>query len=372
MARIAHLTTAHGRYDVRIFLKECRSLAQGGHDVTLMVADGKPEEWRDGVRIVSVPASRGRLGRMGAGTLRVLLGAASLGADVYHLHDPELLLAGLVLKAWGAKVVFDSHEDIPKQVLSKDYLPLAVRRAVSAFAASLIRVVLPPYSGLVAATPIIRDELRKVHPNPVDISNYPILGELSVAPRGGAPSRHVCYIGNISRIRGIVSMVAAMERLPADIRLHLAGTFEDPGLEAEVRAMKGWEHVDYHGMVGRGEVARLMAESAAGLVTLLPVPNYLEAQPIKMYEYMSAGLAVIGSDFPYWRTTLDDGPCGLGVDPEAPGAIAAAILDLVSSPERAEAMGRNGQRLVRERLNWQAEGVRLCDYYRKLLASPHS
>ncbi|MBH8881312.1 glycosyltransferase family 1 protein, partial [Pseudomonas aeruginosa] len=50
MTKVAHLTSVHSRYDIRIFRKQCRTLSQYGYDVYLVVADGKGDEVKDGVR----------------------------------------------------------------------------------------------------------------------------------------------------------------------------------------------------------------------------------------------------------------------------------------------------------------------------------
>lgn len=54
---ICHLTSVHSRYDTRIFLKECRTLASANYSTHLVVADGKGDETRDGVRIIDAGAS---------------------------------------------------------------------------------------------------------------------------------------------------------------------------------------------------------------------------------------------------------------------------------------------------------------------------
>jgi glycosyltransferase involved in cell wall biosynthesis len=367
MANIVHLSSAHPRYDTRIFVKQCRSLSALGHEVTLVVADGLGDEHVDGVRIVDVGRASGRLDRALRTTRRVLQAALWLEADVYHLHDPELIPAGLRLKRRDAGVVFDSHEDIPAQLRAKPYLGPLGRRLLSSAFSAYQRHALRRFDGLVAATPFIRARLAPIHPNTVDVNNYPVLEEFADAPDWEDKAMQVCYVGSISAIRGIRELVRACALLRTPARLALAGGFSEPALEREVRGDPGWKRVDAHGHLDRAGVQNVMRHALAGLVTLHPVVNYLDALPVKMFEYMAAGLPVIASRFPLWQDIVEGNGCGICVDPDDPAAIAAAIDHLCSHPDIARRMGENGRRAVHAIYNWNSEADKLAAFYDRLL-----
>jgi glycosyltransferase involved in cell wall biosynthesis len=361
--KIVHLTSAHPRYDTRIFLKMCRSVAAHGHQVTLVVADGKGDEIREGVEIVDVGASSGRLDRMTAAPGRVLQRARELAADIYHLHDPELLPIARGLRRGGARVVFDSHEDYPAAMFSKPYIPAPARPLAAAVFGLYERLVCRRLDGVIAATPFIRDKFLRQGVRCLDVNNYPMTDELASEVADGARNNEVCYIGGIGAIRGIREVVDAMGRTRKGTRLSLGGPFESETTKAEVAALPGWAKVDHLGNLSRPQVRDVMGRSLAGIVTFLPLPNHVAAQPNKMFEYMSAGLPVIASNFPLWREIIEGNDCGLCVDPEDPADIAAAIDHLAGHPEDVLRMGANGRKAVLERYNWAVEEGKLLEFY---------
>lgn len=362
--RIVHLTSVHPRHDVRIFLKQCRSLARRGHEVSLVVADGRGNERREGVHIVDVGAPTGRLSRMVTTARRVAERARTLEADIYHLHDPELIPGGLRLKRSGAAVVFDAHEDLPRQILAKAYIRPPLRRAVAVAAGGFERWACARLDGIVAATPHIGARFQGINPRTETVNNYPIVDELlEPVDQPGEDRRHVIYAGSITGVRGAREIVDAMAAVETDTRLLLAGSFAEPRLEDEVAARPGWARVEKLGHIDRRQLASALARSAAGLVTLHPVQAYRDALPVKMFEYMSAGLPVIASNFPAWREIVEERECGLCVDPLDPRQIAAAIDRLVGDPELAARMGRNGRALVLAERNWAVEEAKLARFY---------
>jgi glycosyltransferase involved in cell wall biosynthesis len=167
----------------------------------------------------------------------------------------------------------------------------------------------------------------------------------------------------MSAIRGIRQLVQACALLRSDARLSLAGQFSEAALESEVRAYPGWRRILHHGQLDRAGVSGLMHRAIAGLVTLHPVANYLDALPVKMFEYMAAGIPVIASRFPLWRNIIERHGCGLCVDPGDPAAIASAIDQLVLNPAQAARMGENGRRAVEQQYNWAREEKKLINFY---------
>lgn len=366
---VAHLTSVHPRYDTRIFLKQCRSLARAGQQVTLVVADGKGDEDKDGVAISDVGASRGRVDRMIGAARRVYSRASQLDADIYHLHDPELLPVALKLKRRGKRVIFDAHEDLPRQILSKPYLHPVVRWPISLTMTGFERFACRRLDRVVGATPAITEKFAAMGVSASNINNYPILGELENEVAQGDKAREVCYVGGIGAIRGIAQVISAMGLSAGGTRLNLAGAFAEGRLKAQLQQEAGWTRVNEFGFLDRNQVREVLGRSVAGLVTFLPEPNHIESQPNKMFEYMSAGLPVIASNFPLWREIIEGNDCGICVDPLDPKAIAGAIDRLVDNPDLARQMGENGRRAVHERYNWGQEEKKLLALYESLIAT---
>lgn len=374
--RVVHLSTVHTSADVRIFLKECRSLAAAGYDVHYCVHSPHAEQ-ADGVTLHALPepavpksvrhnaARARRLWARIIGTYRL---AASLKADVYHFHDPELIVVGLLLKRKGARVIYDAHEDSPLEAKT-----MARHRRIEGLLFSSVwgvleRRAMKKLDGFIGATPTIA---AKFPPERTAlVQNFPLLGELHQPDAAPYATREplAAFVGGIGETRSITEMVQAMALLPAELqaKLVLAGPFRTPELEAATRRLQGWARVEYAGFLARPEVASLLGRSRMGLVLYYPLRDHLDAQPNKLFEYMSAGIPVVASDFPLWREIVEGVGCGMPADPQDPESIARAIRWLLEHPDEAEAMGRRGYEAVLSRYNWQAEAPRLMELYQRM------
>lgn len=354
MIKICHMTSAHDWNDDRIFLKECQSLANSGYEVYL-VAEGA-DKIINGVHIIGCgekPSSR--RDRMKKFAKMVYRKASGLDCDIYHFHDPEMLPYAIKFKNAGKKVIFDSHEDVSGQILDKTWIPGLFRRVISVAYRAFETYCVARFDAVVTATPHIADTFRKRNNNIVVINNYPKLDDIVFHDTDfSLREKILCYAGGLSEIRGESVMRNAMKGV--DGELVLAGSYGNNEILSE-------DHVTYLGKINRTEVNNLYGRSRAGVVLYQPAENHYESQPIKMFEYMAAGLPVIASDFPHWRNIVEKTNCGICVDPTDIEAVRKAYKTLLLNPDYGQMLGKNGFDNVMQRYNWHVEEKKLLDLY---------
>jgi glycosyltransferase involved in cell wall biosynthesis len=86
-----------------------------------------------------------------------------------------------------------------------------------------------------------------------------------------------------------------------------------------------------------------------------------------MFEYMSASLPLITSNFPFWKEIVEGNNCGICVNPLNPQEIADAIKYIINNPKEAEKMGKNGRDAVEKKYNWTIEEIKLFKVYESIV-----
>lgn len=365
MKKVCHITSAHGPEDVRIFHKQCVSLARAGYEVYL-VQRGESYE-KEGVHLTGFgrPASN-RLERMLFTARRAYQTALSVDADVYHFHDPELLPYGLKLKRRGKKVIFDSHEDTLESIDEKTWIPAPMRKMVYLWFKRYQEKACRRVDAVIAVTPHMVDFFRRFNPMTVQVSNFPILNRSVVPP--DISSKTLVFAGGITNQWSHHIIIKALERLP-DCRYCLCGSVGEDYLR-ELKQLPGWRQVEYLGKISHEEVPAVLGKSAVGMAVIAYNRklgwNKGTLGNTKIFEEMMAGLPVVCTDLVLWREFVERYHCGICVDPSNAGEIADAVRYLLDHPDEARRMGENGRRAVEEEFNWTHEEKTLLALYEEL------
>lgn len=370
--KVVHLSSAHYAGDTRILHRECQSLAKAGHEVTL-VAQHERDTIIGGVKIKALRNPKSRWKRWTSAMWSVYRQVVRLHADLYHFHDPELIPVGMWLSLRGKRVIYDAHEDLPNTFAYKYYIPAFARKTLAWLAGRVETLAVRRFAAVVAATPTIAKRFSEHNTNTVVVRNFPSLAELAhglALPWSERPPL-VVYVGSMAPERGFREAVSAISLLPANLKGRLA--FAGPvttEVREEIARLDGSDRTDLLGLLGRAEVASLLCRARVGLVPLHRMPNFLNALPVKLFEYMSAGVPVVASDFPLWRQIIEDAGCGMLVDPCDSKGIAHAIEYLLTHPEEAQRMGARGREAIERRYNWKTEEEQLLALYEAPCCQP--
>lgn len=357
--KVCHFSSVHGSHEVRILVRECVSLARAGYDVYYVVKGESREE--NGVHIIGVgEPPKGKIRRMMNFTRKVYEKALSLDCDIYHFHDPELLPFGIKLKRLGKKVIFDSHEAIPIQIMSKEYIPYLIRGLVANLYKFYESYAVKRLDGVVAADPYITGKFRNRARRVVNVNNFPSLEDVIYSPRNFSQREDLLfYVGSVNDVRGEKIMVEAMKEVKGSL----------------VIAGKKWEkeldyvpdNVSYFGEANRKQVNEFFNKAVAGLCLMKPIKNYYNSQPTKIYEYMAGGLPVICSNFPACIEAVEKTGSGFCVDPFDIEAVRKAMRTLLENHELAQGMGTRGRKTVEAKYSWEPEAEKLIKFYQEIL-----
>ena len=208
-----------------------------------------------------------------------------------------------------------------------------------------------------ADLPDANDVVDRIHtvPNGVSVRR--------IQPQPADPERVVVtFVGTLKPWHGVADLITAAALARQSWSLRIIG--DGPEMDS-LRAQAGrlGVEVDFRGAVAPEEIPTHMAGSAIGVA---PYPDLggLEQQyfsPMKVLEYLAAGLAVVASDVGQIPQLLEEGSQrhGVLVAPSDPTALAAALDDLAASPQRRARMGRSGRVLAEERHSWNRVVTRI-------------
>lgn len=329
--------------------------------------DDTDDEVLDGIEIQSLKRKRtSRLDRWLIAPFLIFKKTLKIKADVYHFHDPEFIPYGFLLKLLGKKVIMDAHENYSTQIKARNYINNWQKKFFINLILIFESIFIKHFNYVCCATPNIREHFSKYNNNCEEILNYPLLEELSSKPQN-KQRKNFIYIGGVTQERGIRQMISAFENI--DAKLHIIGPFVDEGFFEEISQSSIWKNsVIYHGLLPRKQSLDLLNQALGGFILFEPNEHHINSVPNKLFEYMSAGVAVIASNFPYWQNVISSSMVGYCVDPLSEEEISDAINKLLLNENNTAKFSSNGIKAVQEKYNWLIEEKKLLKVYEHILS----
>lgn len=369
--KIIHITSAHSRYDTRIFYKQLRSLSKNGFDVTLLVNDKMPDEIVDGIRIISSNKSFTRkVSRFIYSNTKMIFKVIKTNYDVYQIHDPDLIPLLLILKFLNKSVIYDSHENYQKLIKNKISNRM-IRYLFTPLFYFLENSLVKISNHVLVANYDVLHKFVRLNRNVSLIPNYPIIDDLmgpkfsKLKMESRKDKMVVCFAGGIVPEwchEIIVSTISKME----NVEYHIAG-FETQYLR-ELK-LSDYPNIHYVGELSKKEVAELYIKSDVGIgisnLSQLMIEGTIGNT--KLLEYMSYGLPVIANNNKIWAEIIGSSNSGILLDNLSQDSLKTAIDFFKVNSEIRKDMGVNAFNTVIDKYNWSLTEKNLIEIYTQVI-----
>ncbi|WP_430534776.1 glycosyltransferase [Listeria rocourtiae] len=360
-------SSVHVWNDTRIYYKEIETLLKAGYQVEQMAVEAmqQPEIRQNLTQHLFQNGSRlKRFTRW----FTIYKAIRKSDAKYYHFHDPELLLLLPILRKRDGVFIYDMHENFPKALETKAWVPRGLRKPIAEIVKRVEQKCLMLCDKVIFAETSYKKDYPCVTQKNKDVLNYPVYQK--VIPAEEFTEQSLLYVGGIEENRGLWIMLEALKNLKKsgykELKLKLVGPIsgaDNEKIDAFIKEHGLVSSVERLGRIPNAEISGHMVTATMGLCLLKPIPNYMESMATKMFEYMSAKLPMIVSDFPMWSDLMKETQSGLSVNPLEPEEVVGAIELLLENKGLRQQMGANGRYHYEKAYNWRTEGQKLLALY---------
>ena len=372
--KVCHVISGYYRNDPRVFQRQCKSLMQDGFLVSILTNDDQPDEILESIPIYSTKnywSSRALV--LLFAKKQFLNRAIEIDADIYQMHSPELLSLGITLMRAGKIVVYDAHEDLPKHIIEKDWLPRLIRKPLSFVVQNYMNGIMRRYHAIISPHSHVVDNLKEINPNTTLITNFAkVLPSKEISLNEYSQrNKIICYSGTVYLHSNQISVLDALNELP-DVTYNIAGYCTPDYLEY-LSKHESYTKLNYIGRISWDELSDFYNKARIGVVVIDYKMNLGGKKGTyavnKIFEYMEAALPIICSDYDLWQDIIDEYKCGICVEPGNVKQMTEAITYLINNPEIAFTMGQNGRKAVHQKYNWSTQHEVYIQLFKKLGSS---
>ncbi|MFA4850742.1 MAG: glycosyltransferase family 4 protein [Methanoregula sp.] len=365
---ICHVTLGHNPTDDRIFHKEAHSLAKLGYDVTIIAPAREVLDEKDGIKFVLFQEK---------GFFHNILQAYRLArrqhADVYHYHDFDFLLAAILWKyKFGRKIIYDAHETIFWLFMESSRRPLAIRLPLAILAQIIEWANVFFADRVITVTPWIAEGFKRFRKNVTLIYNFPQAELFRLPDTSDKNKPIILYHGHISPTRNIEMMIESMKYVHAEFpsaRLVFIGDIDERysrQLTNFISLRKLTDVIEVHPAIPFDQIPKLVASATIGLSSMNSGEALKRSIQIKPFEFMAAGIPVLGCRIPSIEQFVERTGAGIIIDPLTAENLGRQISILLANDQLRHEMGSRGKRAVAEKFNWRSMEVEIEELYRYL------
>lgn len=360
--RILLLSTTFGRYDSRIFHREAKALSNAGHDVTILCSDLQKEEVINRICIISTYKKIvGRFNRFIFTIPRIKRRIRNLPFDIIQISSPECLPLAKYFKKQGRKVIFDSREDYSAFMTEKPWIPRFLRKIVAVCYEKYESKCLKYIDSVIVVTPFIQERFAKKHRKVTTVTNYPLLSEEIESNIRTSSQLELCFFGTISNDDLHKNLMEAIRDIP-NVKYHLLSAGNESinaRLAEQARHTKTESKVTFYQKIEYDKIPSFLQNKDVGVILRRYAANYGYHRGslgvIKFFQYMSAGLPILCTDFDEWKSIVNQYECGICVNPFDVSQIQSAIRFFINNPEETRKMGTNARHAFRVAFNWSTQ-----------------
>ena len=363
---ICHLTTVHQADDVRIFYRECLSLAKIRNYKVIICAPGKIPVESNVIHHKIANTLAFRPARVIMSQINALRVVGKIKADVWHIHDPELLPIAALLILLNRRIIWDAHEDYYRQFDStinyRKYLPTLLRPFVKLTVKLFLDYIDRRAVGIIGATKSIAKKYK--NNNVIVVGNEVVLTNFNSC-QPNYKNKNILFIGQASSSQCYREVVKAISMIP-DLKLIVACRNIDE-IEMKYAFEMLQNRFSYLGWLNRKELAFAFSSSVVGLVTYENNPNHQDNRPNKFFEFCAAGLPIVATPTKFNINLIKDSGSGLISKDFRSRSLKLALEEIVSSEKVWSNCSEAGRKWVKKNGDWSISERSLLNLYSKVL-----
>lgn len=287
--------------------------------------------------------------------------------DVYHGHDLDGLLCAFPAALIKRKIlVYDSHE------IWSDTYPFGNLKGIQWLLGPLEKfLMIKVQTGITVNGSIAKVLQKKYQKNFISlysVSDSFLSKKLRTDLKKLFPHQKIIlHLGAADEGRGMEQMIEAAKCFNDDMALvFLGGGKTEKQAQEMVSKYNLKDKIYFLPSVQPGEIIPTIKSADLGLALTQKISSsYYYSLPNKLFQYIAAGMPVLGSNFPEYKKIILQNSIGEAVDPSKPKLIAEKIIKMLKKGNQKK-YRQNLVGLAKEKYNWSIEEKKLLNFYKRL------